>query len=67
MEKGQQMLDEFTEEETARRRDAVIKRMMKTPPKPRRARSAMDDTDGGLWISQITGGCVDRRERSEDQ
>lgn len=28
--------DEYTEEETARRRDAVVKRMLKTPPKPRK-------------------------------
>jgi hypothetical protein len=26
--------DQYSEEETARRRDAVIKRMLATPPKP---------------------------------
>jgi hypothetical protein len=26
--------DQFSEKETARRRDAVIKRMLQTPPKP---------------------------------
>jgi hypothetical protein len=29
--------DQFTDEEIARRRDAVIKHMLNTPPKPRSA------------------------------
>jgi hypothetical protein len=28
--------DQFTDEQTARRRDAVIKHMLNTPPKPRK-------------------------------
>ncbi len=32
--KDQKSSDQYSEQETARRRDAVIKRMLNTPPKP---------------------------------
>jgi hypothetical protein len=32
--------DDYSDEEAARRRDAVIKRMLNTPPQPRRKKSA---------------------------
>jgi len=32
--------DEYSEEETARRRDAVLKRMLETPPQPKRGKPA---------------------------
>jgi len=31
--------DDYSDEEAARRRDAVIKRMLNTPPQPRRKKS----------------------------
>jgi hypothetical protein len=34
MGKNPKIEDQFSEQETARRRDAVIKRMLNTPPKP---------------------------------
>jgi len=34
LQMGKKNGDEFTDEETARRRDEVIKRMANTPPKP---------------------------------
>ena len=37
MNKPSKDQDEITEEETARRRDAVLKRMLKTLPKPHKA------------------------------
>jgi hypothetical protein len=34
MSREKQAEDQYSEQETARRRDAVIKRMLATPPKP---------------------------------
>ena len=36
---GQRPNDNYSDEEAARRRDAVIKRMLNTPPQPRRKKS----------------------------
>ena len=37
MAKSPKDQDEYTEEETVHRRDAVLKRMLETPPKPHKA------------------------------
>ena len=38
---GQRPNDNYSDEEAARRRDAVIKRMLNTPPQPRRKKPTM--------------------------
>ena len=37
---GQRPNEDYSDEEAARRRDAVITRMLNTPPQPRRKKSA---------------------------
>lgn len=44
MAKSSKDQDEYTKEETARRRDAVVKRMLETPPQPKRGRPEEGDS-----------------------
>ena len=46
--------DEYTEEETAQRRDAVLKRMLETPPKPHNK----VDKVGGQDLRGFRRGCA---------
>jgi hypothetical protein len=44
-DQGARSPDKYTNEETARRRDAVIKRMLNTPPQPRKPKKRRTSKD----------------------
>ena len=53
--------DERTEEEAAKRRDQIAKRMLNTPPKPHK-----DSIKGSRGTTKKGGGHKDRRQSRDD-